>query len=114
MRAHSGRFGFFAALPMPDVNASLAEAAYALDTLQADGVELFANSRGVYLGEPASEPLFAELNRRRAVRETDTHPLVPGSSPYKSTKAHFWRIRLIGRITAGGQCGRWRSFWRTT
>ncbi|KAK9915313.1 hypothetical protein WJX75_007468 [Coccomyxa subellipsoidea] len=34
---------------------------------EADGVELFANSRGVYLGEPASEPLFAELNRRRAV-----------------------------------------------
>lgn len=77
VRAHSGRFGFFAALPMPDVNASLAETAYALDTLQADGVELFANSRGVYLGEPASEPLFAELNRRRAVRKTDFQPWSP-------------------------------------
>ena len=77
VRAHSGRFGFFAALPMPDVNASLAETAYALDTLQADGVELFANSRGVYLGEPASEPLFAELNRRQAVREKDFQPWSP-------------------------------------
>src|SRR6202522_2728396 len=33
---HPGRYGLFAALPMPDVDASLKEVAYAFDTLHAD------------------------------------------------------------------------------
>ena len=35
---HKGRYGFFAALPMPDVDASLREINYAFDTLHADGI----------------------------------------------------------------------------
>ncbi|MBB6171647.1 putative TIM-barrel fold metal-dependent hydrolase [Nocardiopsis mwathae] len=60
------RFGFFAILPLPDIDGALAELAYSLDDLQADGVVLLSNHRGTYLGDPAFEPVMAELDRRRA------------------------------------------------
>jgi predicted TIM-barrel fold metal-dependent hydrolase len=61
------RFGFFATVPMPHVEAATAEAVRALDELRADGVVLLANSAGVYLGEDGQEELFAALDARRAV-----------------------------------------------
>lgn len=64
---HPGRFGFFATLTLPDVDGAIEEACHALDTLQACGVILLANTHGEYLGDPRHEPLFAELNQRRAV-----------------------------------------------
>lgn len=62
-----GRFGFFATLTLPDVEGAIAEAAYALDVLKADGVVLLANAHGTYLGDPAWEPLMAVLNARKTV-----------------------------------------------
>jgi len=61
------RLGFFATLPLPDVEDALRELAYAYDTLHADGVILLSNYAGRYPGDPAFEALFAELNRRKAV-----------------------------------------------
>ena len=80
------RFGFLATLMLPDVDGSLAEAAYAFDHLHADGVILYGNSQGVYLGDPKFDPLMDELNRREAV--IFVHPselagnTVPGIPPY--------------------------------
>jgi aminocarboxymuconate-semialdehyde decarboxylase len=61
------RFGSFACLPLPDIDASLEELAYALDVLGLDGLVLFTNSTGVYLGDVTLEPVFEELERRKAV-----------------------------------------------
>ena len=61
------RFGGFACLPLPDVDGALAELSYALDTLKLDGVVLFSNARGIYLGDERFAPVFEELERRRAV-----------------------------------------------
>ncbi|MFM9968024.1 MAG: amidohydrolase family protein [Burkholderiales bacterium] len=72
-RDYPGRFGVFAALPILDIEGSLAEAAYAFDTLKADGVCLMTNIGDRWLGDPHYAPLFEELNRRHAV--VYTHPV---------------------------------------
>ena len=67
VRDHPGRFGGFACLPLPDVENSLDELSYALDILKLDGVVVFSNALGVYLGDRRLTPVFAELQRRKAV-----------------------------------------------
>ncbi|HTR38253.1 MAG TPA: amidohydrolase family protein [Bryobacteraceae bacterium] len=67
VRDHQGRFGLFAALPLPDIDASLREIAYAFETLRADGVGLLTSYGNHWLGEKMFEPVFDELNRRNAV-----------------------------------------------
>ena len=69
------RFGHFATLPLPDVDASLLELEYAFGALNADGVILLSNYQGRYLGDPLFGPLWAELDRRRAV--VFIHPSKP-------------------------------------
>jgi predicted TIM-barrel fold metal-dependent hydrolase len=64
---HPGRFGMFAALPLPDVDAAVTEMAYAYDTLKADGIALFTSYGDKWLGNPEFRPVMEELNRRRAV-----------------------------------------------
>lgn len=62
-----GRFGSLAFLPLPDVEGALFELEYALDDLKHDGVVLLSDIDGHYLGDPAYEELFAELDRRGSV-----------------------------------------------
>jgi predicted TIM-barrel fold metal-dependent hydrolase len=66
IRSRPDRFRGFACLPLPDVDASLAELSYALDVLGLHGIVLFTNSNGVYLGDPSLEPVFEELEHRKA------------------------------------------------
>lgn len=61
------RFGAFAAVPLPDVEGSLEQIAYALDVLELDGVSLMTNAGGSYLGDSRFDAVFTELQRRAAV-----------------------------------------------
>ncbi len=80
--ARPERFGFYAVLGLVNGDDAVKEAAYAFDVLGADGVLLTTNVGPVYVGDEAFEPLFAELNRRRAVVFIHPMPLpcplVPG------------------------------------
>lgn len=79
VRERPDRLGGLAVLPLPDVDAALDELAYALDELGLDGVELYTNVAGTYLGDPAWDALFDELDRRGAL--VLVHPAAP---PYPS------------------------------
>jgi predicted TIM-barrel fold metal-dependent hydrolase len=71
-RDHPGRFGVFAMLPLPHIEESLKEIAYALDTLKADGIGILTNYGDKWLGYAYFDPIWDELNRRGAT--VYTHP----------------------------------------
>jgi predicted TIM-barrel fold metal-dependent hydrolase len=76
--AQPQRYGFFAALPNAlDTQGTLAEIAYALDVLKADGVTLFTRygNGNYYLGHSDLAPIWKELNTRSAV--VFIHPTHP-------------------------------------
>lgn len=79
-------FGFFATIPMPHIDESVAEVVRALDELKADGVVLLANNAGTYLGQDGQDDLFAALDARSAVvfvHPADLPgPVVPGVMPF--------------------------------
>ena len=69
------KFGFWASLPLPDIQGSLTEIAFALDELNADGFGLLTNYHGVYLGDKVFDPVFAMLDDRKAI--VHVHPTGP-------------------------------------
>jgi predicted TIM-barrel fold metal-dependent hydrolase len=69
------RFGLFASLPLPAVDAALAELTRAYDDLHADGISLLTNYVGQYLGDAQFDPVLEELARRQAV--VAVHPTSP-------------------------------------
>jgi len=86
---HPKCFRLLATLPFASVEDSLAEIAYAYDTLKADGISLMTSYNGKYLGDPSHWPILEELNRRKAV--VYTHPTTPaccgGLQPFVSINA---------------------------
>ena len=78
---HPTRFGILASLPLPDIDATLKEIAYAFDTLKADGVHMPTYVGGHWFGEPWFAPVLDELNRRKAIIKT--HPALPDSVKMK-------------------------------
>lgn len=74
-KRNPGTIGGFAALPMPDVAASVAEVRRALGELKLDGVAVLTNYGGRYLGDPLFAPLLEELDRHGAV--VHVHPNLP-------------------------------------
>ena len=75
VRDHPGRFGQFTMLPILDIEGGLREIEYSYDVLKADGINLMTNIGDKWLGDPYYDPIFAELDRRKAV--VYTHPAVP-------------------------------------
>jgi predicted TIM-barrel fold metal-dependent hydrolase len=71
-QARPKRYGVFAVLPLPDVDGALREIAYALDELKCEGIGLFSSYNEKFLGDPMFEPIWQELDRRKAL--VFTHP----------------------------------------
>ena len=69
---HPGRFGTWAMLPLPHVDESLKAIEYAFDTLKVDGVGIMTSYGDKWLGYQEFEPVWQELNRRKAI--VYTHP----------------------------------------
>jgi len=82
---HAGRFGQLASLPLPDVDASLAEIEHCCARLDVDGFALLTNVRGTYLGDASFAPVFRELDRRGA--RVFIHPTSPAC----------WEATSLGR-----------------
>jgi predicted TIM-barrel fold metal-dependent hydrolase len=60
------RFGALGSVPMPNIDDAIEATIYALDVLKLDGLALFTNSQGIYLGDKRLKPLFKELQHRKA------------------------------------------------
>jgi predicted TIM-barrel fold metal-dependent hydrolase len=108
------RFGLFAAMPLPDVDGTLKEIAYAYDVLNVDGIGLFTSYGDQWLGNAAFDPVMAELNRRKAI--VHVHPTAanccrnlaygtaPGSIEYGTDTT-----RAVVSVTFGGTTTRYRD-----
>ncbi|HEX7911491.1 MAG TPA: amidohydrolase family protein [Paraburkholderia sp.] len=109
---HPGRFGSFASLPLPDVDAALKEVSYSLDVLKVDGFIVFSNYNGLYLGDDRFTPLWEELNRRGTV--VFIHPNqppheVPRVAPASVLEFPFDTTRTATSLIMSGAMNRFRN-----
>jgi len=71
---YPGKFGFWASLPLPDVDAALEEIEKAVDE-GCDGFGLMTNYHGKYVGDAVFDPVFAKFNELGA--SVFIHPTTP-------------------------------------
>ncbi len=114
---HPGRFGMFANLPLPDIDASLREMEYAMGPLKANGVHLVTSYQSTtFLGDPKFDPLFEELNRRKIV--VKTHPAgnpccqaLPANTGFDGGLVELGTdtMRAIGRMVFSGAAEKFKD-----
>lgn len=108
------KFGGFATLPLPDIEGSLEELKYALDTLNLDGVALLTHYDGKYLGDEIFEPIFKKLNERNTV--VFIHPTDPAEQydpklgiPNALIEATFETTRAVTNMMYTGVTDRYKD-----
>lgn len=111
---YPGRFVLMASLTLPDVDNSLKELEYALDTLKAGGAFLPTSYGTKYIGDASFAPLLDELNRRKAL--VYTHPtdaaccigiipnLIPNTIEYGTDTT-----RMIMSLIVSGAANKYRD-----
>jgi len=84
-KVYINRFGSFGVLPLGDLNDPVdianaqAEAVRIVQQLQLDGIGLYSNYAGIYLGDPRLEPLMATMNSLGVL--VFVHPVTPLQMP---------------------------------
>lgn len=104
------RFGFFANITYSDPDGALKELEYVYETLKADGVSLLSSIGDKWPGDPAFDPVFEELNRRKAI--LFLHPLtskccrnlIPGGEG--SVERDFDTTRAVTNLLYSGTLSR--------
>ena len=111
---HPGRFGLLASLPLPDVDAAVAEIAHCSDHLEVDGFVLLTNVGGTYVSDPSFDPVFRELDRRRA--RVLLHPTSPPcwehtslGRPRPMLEFFFDTTRTVVDLVLNGTVGRYAA-----
>ena len=85
VREYPGRLGFFASVPLPDIDGALDEIRYAYDVLHADGIFL-STSYGVrWIGDPAFTPILRAIDRCGAL--ASVHP--PGTNCCRTLSSYL-------------------------
>jgi predicted TIM-barrel fold metal-dependent hydrolase len=106
VRADPRRFAGLITLPLPDLDAALAELAYGYDELGLDGVLLISNTAGTYLGDPVLEPLFEALDERGAYAflhpGLPPHPLPLPQHPMWLYEFPFDTVRAVTNLIYSG------------
>ncbi len=90
MAQNANRFGYFATVPLPDIDATLAEIERSYDELHVDGITLHSNYDDIYLSDPCFDPIWDELERRGAtIFLHPTRPPMPVLSGAPSPLADY-------------------------
>jgi predicted TIM-barrel fold metal-dependent hydrolase len=106
------RFAAVGLVSLPDVDSALRDVEYALDTLKLDGILLLTHTGDRYLGSPDDAPLYAELDRRKAI--AIVHPKRPAASgwaqfsfPDGYSELAFETYRAIANLHWNGMFARY-------
>lgn len=108
MADYPKRFGLFASVPLPDIDGCMKEIEYAYGSLKCDGIGIYSNDNGNrWPGDPYYEPMWQELNRRRAI--VFIHPLAPkccanlnDSVPFSMNEFDFDVTRCVSSLLVNG------------
>ncbi len=91
------------------------EIEHALDVLKLEGICLYTNFGGIYPGDKGFDPLFEELNRRKAV--VYVHPVAPPGFdmarfgyPAATLEYPFDTTRMIVNLVSSGTMRRFPDF----
>lgn len=99
---------------MHDMDAALAETAYALDVLKLDGLSAATHFRGLHLGESPYDPWLEEMNRRETV--LFVHPEEPEGFDVSTSRLNvsalefmFETTRMIATMVLSGAKDRFKK-----
>ena len=114
VKDYPGRFGSFATTALPDIEGSLKEIEYALDQLEADGICLQSSYGDKWLGDPSFDPVFEELDRRKAI--IYCHPTAPAACrtlipwvPQPVLEFPFDTTRTVASLLYSGTLNRFKN-----